>query len=320
MGCGGWHQLAADFLMNAVIYDDGETRWNIKDGKLDVPYNKEGWREGLRYLNRLCEEGLFDPLSFTQDQASYKAIATAGDRNSIGVVVMAGMGQIFAASMADRKSEYVPLDPLSGPSGICWAARYPVVPNPGTVITKDCANPEVVMRMADFMMSEESSVFSRFGKPETDWTKPASGDVALGAKWGATPAIKPILVWGGTAHSSHWNDVGPHILLQKYTDGQAWNGNPTDAEYMIAQCVPGLLHKEPAEVATLILYDKEQTAQIADIQTTLTSYVKETLARFATGDMDLEKDWDGYLKELDRIGLAKYIEVSQSAYDKMMKK
>ena len=51
MGGGSWHQLAADWLMNSFIYDDGETRWIVNDGKLDVPYNKEEWREGLRYIN-----------------------------------------------------------------------------------------------------------------------------------------------------------------------------------------------------------------------------------------------------------------------------
>ena len=41
------------------------------------------------------------------------------------------------------------------------------------------------------------------------------------------------------------------------------------------------------------------------------------MARFATGDMDLDKDWDSYLKELDNMGLEKYISISQTAYDRM---
>ena len=320
MGGGSWHQFAAEFLMNSFIYTDGETRWNISDGKLDIPYNKEEWREGLRYINGLIEEGLFDPLSFTQDGAAFKAIATAGDSNSIGVVVTAGMGQLFAASMSDRKGEYAPLDPLVGPKGVNFAARYPINPAPGAVITKDCERPDIAMRFLDFMMSDENSVFSRFGEPGVDWILPEEGQVALGEKWGATPEIFTILIWGGTSHSSHWNDMGPHILLEKYSDGQAWNGDPTDAEYMIATTVPGLLGKGPEEVCTLILYDEDQTAEIADIQITLTTYVKESIARFATGDLDLDKDWDSYLQELENIGLSKYIEISQAAYDRMLGK
>jgi putative aldouronate transport system substrate-binding protein len=320
MGGGGWHQLAADFLLNAFIYTDGETRWNISNGKLDIPYDKEEWREGLRYLNRLVSEGLFDPLSFTQDQASFRSIATAGDTNSIGVLVTAGMGQLYAASMTERKGEYTPLDPLIGPKGVQYAARYPINPAPAAVITKDAARPDILMRMADFMMSEEMSVFSRFGEPGVDWVEPPDGSVALGAPWGASPVIKPILIWGGASHKSHWGDQAPHILLQKYTDGQAWNGDPTDAEYMISTCVPGLLNKEPAEIATLILYNAEEAEQITDLQINLNDYVKESIARFAIGDLSLDRDWDSYIRELNNIGLPKFLEISQKAYDRMMGK
>jgi putative aldouronate transport system substrate-binding protein len=320
MGGGGWHQLAADFLLNAFIYTDGETRWNIQNGKLDIPYNKDAWRDGLRYLNRLVKEDLFASASFTQDQASFRSIATAGDTNTIGVLVTAGMGQLYAASMSERKGEYVPLNPLVGPRGVNWAARYPINPTPAATITKDAAEPEILMRMFDFMMSEEMSVFSRFGEPGVDWVEPEPGAVALGAPWGATPEIRPILIWGGASHKSHWGDQAPHILLQKYTDGQAWNGDPTDAEYMISLCVPGLLNREPKEIATLILYNAEEAEQVADIETTLNTYVKESMARFAVGDLSLDRDWDAYLRELDNIGLPKFLELAQKAYDRMMGK
>jgi putative aldouronate transport system substrate-binding protein len=318
MGGGGWHQLAADFLLNAFIYTDGETNWNIKNGKLDIPYNKEEWREGLRYLNKLISEGLFDPMSFTQDQASFRSIATAGDTNRIGVLVTAGMGQLYGTPQSDRKSEYVPLNPLIGPKGANWAARYPINPSPGVVITKDCASPEVLMRMCNFMMGEDMSVFSRFGEPGVDWVVPPEGSIALGAPWGAKPEILPILIWGSSIpQKSHWGDMTPHILLQKYTDGQAWNGDPTDAEYMISLCVPGLLNKEPPEIATLILYNAEEADQIADIQTSLNNYVRESMARFAIGDLSLDRDWDSYLRELNRIGLPKFLEIAQKAYNRM---
>ena len=33
--------------------------------------------------------------------------------------------------------------------------------------------------------------------------------------------------------------------------------------------------------------------------------------------MSLENDWQSYLDELDAIGLERYIEISQQAYDRM---
>jgi hypothetical protein len=165
------------------------------------------------------------------------------------------------------------------------------------------------------------SLFSRFGEPGVDWVVPPEGSIALGSPWGAKPEILPVLIWGSSIpQKSHWGDMTPHILLQKYTDGQAWNGDPTDAEYMISLCVPGLLNKEPPEIATLILYNAEEADQAADIQTSLNTYVRESMARFAIGDLSLDRDWDGYLRELNRIGLPKFLEISQKAYNRMMGK
>lgn len=317
MGGGNWHQMAADWMMNSFIYDDGELRWNVSNGTLDVPYNKEQWREGLRYLNRLCSEGLFDPLTFTQDGPAFKSVATAGDRNTIGVICTAGMGQLFTTSMTDRKAEYSPLDPMVGPEGVQYAAYYPTVPSPIMAITKDCEKPDIMFRLADFFFDQEATLFSRFGEPGVDWVEPDPEGVALGDAYGAECEIKAILVWGGSSHKSHWSNVTPNIMLRKWMDGQQWNGDPTDAEYMIAQSTATLIDKSPKEACTLIIYDPDEADQIADIKTSLETYVKESMARFATGDMNVDSDWDAYVKELDNIGLQTYMEVSQKAFDRM---
>ena len=282
-----------------------------------MPYNKDEWKEGLRYLNQLVSEGLFDPLTFTQDGQAFKSVATAGDSNTIGVVCTAGMGQLFTTSMTDRKAEYVPLDPVVGPEGVQWAAYYPTQPAPIFAITKDCKNPEVVFRLADFFFDQEATLFSRFGEPGVDWTEPDPDGEALGKDYGAECAIKAILVWGGSSHKSHWNNVTPNIMLRKWMDGQQWNGDPTDAEYMIAQSTAPMIDMHPEEVCNLLIYNTEEADQIADIQTSLQTYVKESMARFATGDLSVDNDWDSYVKELDNIGLQTYIEVSQQAYDRM---
>lgn len=260
---------------------------------------------------------VFNLITFTQDGPAFKSVATAGDRNTIGVVCTAGMGQLFTTSMTDRKAEYVPLDPMIGPEGVQYAAYYPTQPSPIFTITRDCKNPEAVFRLADFFFDQEATLFSRFGEPGVDWTEPDPDGVALGQAYGAECTIKAILVWGGSSHKSHWSNVTPNIMLQKWMDGQQWNGDPTDAEYMIAQSTATLIDKAPDEACNLIIYDPEEAEQIADIKTSLETYVKESMARFATGDMSIERDWDSYVKELENIGLQTYIEVSQKAYDRM---
>jgi putative aldouronate transport system substrate-binding protein len=50
-------------------------------------------------------------------------------------------------------------------------------------------------------------------------------------------------------------------------------------------------------------------------KTTLIDYVTEMIARFVVGDADINKEWDAYLAELDKIGIDRYLEIMQKAYD-----
>lgn len=54
---------------------------------------------------------------------------------------------------------------------------------------------------------------------------------------------------------------------------------------------------------------------MANSQSVILSYVKETAARFITGDLDAEADWDAYLKELEVKGVKNLKDIYQAAYD-----
>jgi putative aldouronate transport system substrate-binding protein len=41
--------------------------------------------------------------------------------------------------------------------------------------------------------------------------------------------------------------------------------------------------------------------------------------QFITGSKDLNKDWGAYVKGLDGLGLKRYLEIQQIAYDKVPK-
>lgn len=71
------------------------------------------------------------------------------------------------------------------------------------------------------------------------------------------------------------------------------------------------------EYVPALKFTSEETKSINEIRTNLKTYVEESAARFITGDLSLEKDWDKYVSELEKIGLSKFLEVSQAAYDRM---
>ena len=60
---------------------------------------------------------------------------------------------------------------------------------------------------------------------------------------------------------------------------------------------------------------EDQAVEISEIKTPLLDYVEETVARFITGDLNLDADWDSYLKEFDKIGVDRYLDLYQQIYD-----
>src|SRR5690606_8281669 len=61
------------YLMNAFVYDpqgqspSRDSSLVLNGNKVDIQANKDGWREGLRYIKSLYDEGLIDKGAFTQN-------------------------------------------------------------------------------------------------------------------------------------------------------------------------------------------------------------------------------------------------------------
>ncbi|MFH5185016.1 hypothetical protein ACHHV8_21545 [Paenibacillus sp. TAB 01] len=69
-----------------------------------------------------------------------------------------------------------------------------------------------------------------------------------------------------------------------------------------------------------VFFTADQASEIADLEKTILDHVKEMMARFITGDSDIDKNWDAYVKNLDNMNLKRYLEIYQAAYDASFKK
>ena len=73
---------------------------------------------------------------------------------------------------------------------------------------------------------------------------------------------------------------------------------------------------KPKEIITKFAYTVEEEKEATELANVLDSYVREKVALWCTGAADVDKEWDSYLKELDNIGLQRYLEITQAAYDR----
>lgn len=312
----GWGQQPHINLMNAFTYIDDRTYFQVEDGKLSLAYTKPEYKEGLEYLNKLVQEGLLSPLTFTQDGSQFKTIAENPEVQLLGSIAAGSLS--FYTAESERKKDFVPLPPLTGPNGVCYATYKPTLPGTPTYITKYCDNPELAFRILDYMYDETMSMWQRFGVPEKDWTANV-GDTkglyedSLGVDCGFIQ-INNVMAKTDSLYPNLLPAYRP-MLSPMSIQGMAIPENKYDYSISTAEAVQYHINKQPEETITRILYTDEEKDEIADIVTSLDTYRSESVARFIVGDKPFS-EWDSYLKELENIGMSRYIEISQQAYDR----
>jgi putative aldouronate transport system substrate-binding protein len=306
MGTNFLYALMTPFIYTQVNF------WLVENGKIDVSFNKPGWREGIRYCKQLVDEGLLSPLSFTQDQSQMTALISP-DPPRVGVVNRISLSNLGANDK--KRRQYVPIPPLRGPAGR-QSFYQPQLPDLRMIITKNCKNPEAAFRLGDLMGSEEFSIITRFGEKGVDWKLPPPDAKSV---WGVlgNPMLESILVWG-TVQNKYWGELGPRILSNKHSAMDIDMGNPFDFVPPLGKTIEDFVkYRKPDADAAGLVYNEQEQEIMDSLHSTILSYVRESFARFVTGDLSIDRDWDSYIAEFKKMGLTDVIRVTQSAYDRM---
>jgi len=320
-----WEGNPVPFLMNSFVYTSAKHNYlYVDNGKVTASFNQPGWKEGLKYLNRLVEDGLMARETFTQDGEQLKAMGTS---NILG----AAPGG-YTGNMADitqgQKGEWLnweAVPPLEGPQGVRYAGYYPNRTIRGSfAITDKCKNPEAAFRLGDMFYNIEVGMMSRWGRIGVEWDYVKDGEVGINgepAKWKYLVDIysydQKNFSWG-----TNINWYAPSYWRLAQSVGATPEEAETNNEVVLYNASLKYEPYKPSEdmVLPALVFDEEQTRELSEIQTTIRSYVDETIARAATGDIDIEKEWDSYLNELEKMNLARLLEIYQAAYDAKYKK
>lgn len=316
----GWNTLPQTFIMNAFIYfNDAYNYLLAENGKLSIGANKDEWKQGLEYMNKLYSEDLISPLSFTQDKSQFQQVIENPDIQIVGSTANGSMSVYQTESV--RKQDMTSLAPLTGPNGISWSTkRYQGGANI-SYVTKDAKDPEVAFRLLDLMCETELSITSRFGKQDVDWQFATDKEQGTGLyeDMGIPATILVLNNHWGQPQNAEWADAQAAIRPYQYgIGGMTWNGDSYDSQYMTAQAVPNYINKAPNEIVQKIPLTTEENDTVSEILTSLRTYIDESTQRFIVGDLPLS-DWDNYVAELDTIGLQDYLDVMQKAYDRYTK-
>lgn len=301
-----WHGSLAEYLMNPFVYYQmvsSPSGYYIEEGVIKAPFVEEGWKEGLKYLNKLYAQGLIDPQAFTNTDEQMKVLGENPDVAILGAMPSGHEGifvEIYGQS--NRWLEYTPIPPLAGPSGL---RQNPTTTNVtgsgGFLITKANQYPAASFRLADLFLSWEGTTRSYYGIPGVDWDYVKEGENLLSIT--GEPAKYKELVYHSTPHAQSWGPSLPQYRPASYRESQA---DTPDAPY------EGMLFRWSKE--NYAPYDVDKTipplvitpdlaTQMGDLSTTITNLVNESFAGFVNGQRDIDSEWDAYVQSLNDAGL-----------------
>lgn len=275
----------------------------VVNGKVSLGFMADGFKESLKFWNKLYAQGLLDKESISQDYKLYQSKGAAGK---------------FAAYVGDYRepgpktflSDYLPIPPLAGANGQKgWSVQIPQA-NPYFSMTKANKYPDITARWIDFNYADEGVKYFRAGIEGVTWKKTASGAVQYlkssdGKKgewewicWTTPSPIAP----GYQASNSYAEDLPPEeIALDNHAK---------------------TIYKPfgPKEQFNIPYVQKDDQDLVVPIKTTMDPYVEQMKAKFLTGAVSIDSGWADYVATLKKMGADRLVQVYQKMYDATYKK
>jgi putative aldouronate transport system substrate-binding protein len=323
------------YFMNAFIYDPQGTSGNnnstlvLNDGKVDIQANKDGWREGLKYLNSLYKDGLIDRGAFTQNPDALSQQGNHAGSVILGAATVLHPGIFVTTGSADgRDKQYDAVPPLTGPDGANYTGyNFPSAPGATFVLTSKATQEEQIqaIKLLDYMFTDEGQINAFWGKEGKTWMKPEPGDVAL------DKSLKPIFKQipqkpGAKPPNSGWQALAQYNNTARYRNSEAIGTDIYSQEgyerrlYEATKLYAGKEDKSKIYPYWKVWIDPSLANEVATLQTNIDNYVQQNALQFVTGSKNIDTDWDSYVKGLEGLGLKRYLEIQQTAYDKMPNK
>lgn len=323
-GSKDWDCQLEWYLLNSFVPVDKDTLSHVEDGKVVFSCNTEEFKQGLAYLNELYTLGLIDPTCFTQTSDQMQQVIRS-DKNLVFGYTADHFAMGIDLDDAHLNEVTAAMIPAEGPNGARWQLHKDYVDMTdgfSWFITDKCENVEAAFKVGDFLMGDESSMVQMYGEEGNYWGKLDTPTESILQGTEAIYWIKP----GFTSNEddAYQKNTFWSGLMNQLAEFRA-SMAPRPEDMYVPDSYEARLFDETAKVVpyfypeylpkNLFLEDDTDSETFTTIQTSLREYVKTSIAQFATGEMSVEKDWDSYLKALEKYDVETYVSLYQKAYD-----
>ena len=289
-----------------MVSRDGNYMGLNGEGKPVFMPMEENYKEAVKWMRQLWEEGVVDPEYFTQDGSSVTAKLQAEGGSKVGII-SAWTADSEAGQNADQ---YSLMEAVEGYNGIhyveCATASLDITDRE-LVITTACEDPEALLKWADNFYDDLVSLQTFYGSLGVTVTANDDGTYSVHSTDDDTSLDT-------AAWSNSLRDFGPKYMNPEFydkviipddvSDGTKLKEDEVNAKYVTTDKNTGM----PA-----LQYTEDELNRITTIGTDVYSYVEAMYAHWVV-DGGVEDEWDSYIEQLNAMGLEEMVSLQQGAY------
>lgn len=278
-----------------------------RDGEVVYGPITEEFKDYLTMMNQWYSEGLIytDFATYTASDQYAPDELISHDRTGIFYSTAAMMTDFEGKSSSGMTLSAIPdaVQKEGDKNHVCH--NYSLVLGIGTGISTSCENPELAAQWLNFQYTEKGAMLNNYGIENVSYEYDENGDPHFTELITNNPDGLPLPI----AIESYACMSGPFVndytrMFSGYTDAQKeasaiWTGT-SDNAWMVSN-VP-LKSEESAEY----------NAALSEVST----YAAAQIAKFITGDEDLESGWDAYVETCNTLGAQTMIDVYTAAVER----
>lgn len=293
-----------------------------EDGKLVFEANTPEYRDGLSWINKLYEDGLYSEEDFILNLTDYRATTSKATDEEMIVGLAAAPFYMRAVTQSIYKDAYTnfeaipPLKNYYDGSVRETYQRSDALYYPSCFISANCEHPEAAIEWLDYWLGQEGTMMTTwYGIEGRDWEWTDEYKSLVGK----TPSILVKASLEGSGNT----EVPAHTGVPTYVTRELFEATAVDPE-STGRTYPDYrahMNYDPYCVKGNIpeivwCGDEELLAEYSELNTTIGEYVRSSYASFILGktDIDNDADWQAYLDGLEELGLSRYLEVLNSYY------
>lgn len=268
---------------------------------------EDGFRDYLGMMNQWYTEGLIDPDFTTNGQ-----FRVMGDSAHTGIawILYNWAGSYFAnAGMADADAFYSYLPRPVQNSGEVLKANYAapskMAGSQGIYLFSTCADAVAATKMIDYLYTYEGTILMNYGVENKSFYYDEAGhpwftDELVAASSTIQNVASTNLMFSGPGVTMVCRETD-YIEEYNRSYGDYWT---YDGEWTLKGSLS---------------YTADEGAERASIMSDCSTYIAEFAGKVILGQQELnDETWNQYLSDLEKMNIARAVEITQTAYDRYL--